>query len=570
MGLRLPAVLVGLLLITSVSVVPSVGLVQTSSPNNGLVESMTGTPNEISVVMHPIADVYAFGACETGYSRSQLKFDISTIPSGADITSAKLWLYRFAADNWGGDIILDRVDDQVWDETITANEFDAQILTNEENYLGKFMSHGWDYLNVLSQVEVDYDSGHICTSFRLKWAGDDENEPSVGVDDGRFLFINSEADSLSITFCASEYDGNKPYLEVSYIPPAPPSPWPKFRRDMWNTGQSPYVGPSDNSLKWSYPTSTSFDSSPSIGPDGTIYIGGFDGKVYALDPDGTLKWTYPTEDIIHSSPAIDDDGTIYIGSKGGTNTFYALNPDGTLKWSCFISQVYASPAIGPDGTIYVGSRDWNLYAFNPDGTLKWTFATGGFIYSCPAIGPDGTIYFGSYDGNLYALHDNGGLKWSYKIGSYIYASPAIGKNGTIYIGSAPGAANAGDIYAINSDGTLKWKFNTNNRIYSSAAIGPDNTIYVGSDGGKLYALYDNGSLKWSYATGYPVQSSSAVDENGNIYVGSGTDIFALNPDGTLKWKFATGSTVNSSPAIDNDGTIYVGSLDGNVYALRSI
>ncbi len=574
MGPKLLAFVLGLLLVISVSGAPSTALVRTFSPNQGediLTWSVAGPLTEIRTVVYATADVYAFGGCEAGYSRLQLKFDISSIPPEVDITSAKLWLYRFAVDNWDGNITLGRVENQEWGETITASEFDAQTLTDEENHVGKFMSHGWDYLNVLTQVEVDENAGNTFTSFRLRWANDDESEPSLGVDDGRLLFINSEADELSISFCASEYNGGGPYLEVTYIPPYPASPWPKFRRGLRNTGLSPYVGPADNTLKWSYSTSTSFDSSPSIGPDGTIYIGGFDNNVYALNPDGTLKWIYPTGDMIHSSPAIGNDGTIYIGSKGGTSTFYALNPDNTLKWSRSISQVYAPPAIAPDGTIYVGSRDYKLYAFDPDGTVKWSFVTDKYIYSCPAIGPDSTIYFGSFDGKLYALYDNGTLKWSYGIGSYIYASPAIAEDGTIYIGSAPGAAYSGDLYAINPNGTLKWRFTTGSRIYSSAAIGPDNTIYVGSDNGDLYALYDNGSLKWKYTTGSSVQSSPAVDGNGDIYVGSlDNNLYALYDNGSLKWKYTTGSSVISSPAIDNDGTVYFGSFDGNLYAIRDI
>jgi outer membrane protein assembly factor BamB len=571
MGSKLLASVLGLLLLISVHVAPSTALVRTFSPNQGediLAWGVAGPLTEIGTVIYATADVYAFGGGEAGYSRSQLKFDTSSIPPEADITSAKLWLCRLAADNWDGDITLGRIENQEWGETITASEFDAQTLTDEENHAGKFMSHGWDYLNVLTQVEVDENAGHTFTSFRLRWANDDESEPSLGVDDGRLLFINSEADELSISFCASEYNGGSPYLEVTYIPPYLASPWPKFRRDLRNTGLSPHVGPADNTLKWSYSTSTSFDSSPSIGLDGTIYIGGFDGNVYAVNPDGALKWAYPTGYMIHSSPAIGNDGTIYIGSKGGTSTFYALNPDNTLKWSHSISQVYAPPAVAPDGTIYVGSRNDNFYAFDPDGTVKWSFATGGYIYSCPAISPDGTIYFGSFDGKLYALYDNGTLKWSYGIGSYIYASPAIAGDGTIYVGSAPGA-DGGDLYAINPDGTFKWKFATGNRVYSSAAIGPDNTIYVGSDNGYLYALYDNGSLKWKYTIGYPVQSSPAVDNNGDIYFGSSDGyLYALYDNGSLKWKYTTGAAVNSSPAIDNDGTVYFGTLDGDLYAIE--
>jgi len=160
----------------------------------------------------PSADVYAFDE----YSRSQLKFDISGIPSGSNIISAELWLYRFAADNWDGDIIVYRVDDQLWGENITASEFNAQTLTNEENHAGKFTTHGWDNLNVLNQVKVDHSAGHAYASFRLRWKRDDGKESSVGIDDNRFLVIGSKLDNLGIFFNSREFDGKDPYLKITY------------------------------------------------------------------------------------------------------------------------------------------------------------------------------------------------------------------------------------------------------------------------------------------------------------------------------------------------------------------
>ena len=167
------------------------------------------------VIIYPTADVYAFG----GYSRSQLKFDISSIPSGSNVFSAKLWLHRFAADGWVGNVTLSRVDNQLWGETITASEFDAQTLTNVENYAGKFTSHGWDNLNLLDQLKVDYDIGHTYASFRLRWTNDNGGSPSIGINDGRFLAIESQTDNLLIVFNSREYDNQDPYIEVTYVPP---------------------------------------------------------------------------------------------------------------------------------------------------------------------------------------------------------------------------------------------------------------------------------------------------------------------------------------------------------------
>ncbi|MEW5803579.1 MAG: PQQ-binding-like beta-propeller repeat protein, partial [bacterium] len=348
--------------------------------------------------------------------------------------------------------------------------------------------------------------------------------------------------------------------------------WPCMGHDPMRTGRSPSIGALTNNLKWNYKTGDSIPSSPIIGADGTVYVGSWDNKLYALNPDGSLKWSYQTENGIYSTPAIGADGTVYIGSLD--NKLYALNPDGSLKWSYKTGDlIRSSPAIGSDGTVYVGSHDNKLYALNPTGSLKWSYQTEGDVESSPAIGTDGTVYVGSYislyiedewipNCKLYALNPDGSLKWAYQTGGGILSSPAIGADGTVYVGSYDKK-----LYALNPDGSLKWSYQTENGIYSSPAIGTNGTVYVGSGDKKLYALNPDGSLKWSYPTGNWVSSSPAIGADGTVYVGSyDKKLYALNPDGSLKWSYQTGGWVLSSPAIGADGTVYVGSHDGYLYA----
>jgi outer membrane protein assembly factor BamB len=205
--------------------------------------------------------------------------------------------------------------------------------------------------------------------------------------------------------------------------------------------------PQDGSLKWNCRTAPLYMySSPALGADGTVYAAGNDGQVYAINPDGspidsdgiTIPIWNCQPDEESTSPlvglAIGPDGTIYVGSYSGK--IYALGSDGTLKWSFKTGdQVHSSPAIARDGTIYVGSHDCMIYALGHDGKLKWKYPTGSAVYSSPAIGADGTIYVGSLDGSIYALRPDGSLVWSYKTRAQIYASPAIGEDGTIYITS---------------------------------------------------------------------------------------------------------------------------------------
>jgi outer membrane protein assembly factor BamB len=351
-------------------------------------------------------------------------------------------------------------------------------------------------------------------------------------------------------------------------------PWPMWHHDLLHTGLSPFTTSANTgSLKWKFTIGGEVESAPAVGADGTIYVGGGDGYVYAINPDGSQKWEFATGGYVGSSPAMGADGTIYVASSD--DNVYAINPGGSLKWKFATgSSVWSSPAVGADGTIYVGSNDDNLYAINPDGSLKWNFTTGSVVNSSPAVGADGTIYVGSWDDKLYAINPDGSLKWSFGTSGPVESAPAIGTGGTtIYVGS-----DDDNVYALADGGqgsvTMKWEFTTAGIVLSSPAVGAAGTIYVGSWDYNVYALTDGGqgnvTMKWKFATGGGIRySSPAVGADGAIYVASEDDnVYAINPgDGSLKWKFATNGGVDSSPAVGADGTIYVGSDDDNLYAL---
>jgi outer membrane protein assembly factor BamB len=343
----------------------------------------------------------------------------------------------------------------------------------------------------------------------------------------------------------------------------------------------------DGSLRWPLKVgSTSqlpyINSSPAVGPDGTIYVGvGYGttpetGAVFAIDRNGNQKAPFfPTPQPVGSSPIVAPDGTVYVGCEDGN--FYALNPNLTIKWTYHAdgnSFVYSSPTIGADGTIYFGSGDYDdiansaLYALTPDGNLRWRHTVGNWVESSPAIGADGTIYFGSWDKNIYALAPDGTEKWHVTTNAQVISSAAIAADGTIYIGSLDG-----NLYALSSEGQTKWTFPTGS-IVAAAVIGPDGTIYIGSSAGDFNALNPDGPdesrLKWKFESPKAIFSTAAVRSDGSVIFGSQDHyIRALNPaDGTQRWAYQTGGVVDSSPVVATDGSIYVGSLDGRLYAFN--
>ena len=67
-------------------------------------------------------------------------------------------------------------------------------------------------------------------------------------------------------------------------------------------------------------------SSPAIGPDGTVYVGSGDNKLYAINgKTGDKLWEFETGDFVGSSPAIGPDGTVYVGSDD--HWLYAIKTD---------------------------------------------------------------------------------------------------------------------------------------------------------------------------------------------------------------------------------------------------
>lgn len=301
-------------------------------------------------------------------------------------------------------------------------------------------------------------------------------------------------------------------------------------------------------------------SSPVIGLNNTVYVGLpgsyelMEGtqihppRFCALDgATGEKKWEHVVGGQIHSSPAIGPNGAVYFGCND--YKIYALNgKDGSKLWEFKTGgKVTASPAIGVDGTIYVGSNDGKVYALDGNsGTKKWDFITtgGGFldkgISSSIAIDNGGKIYFGALNGKVYALDGKKGFEiWNFHTGSRIYSSPAIGREGTVYIASRENVFFALD----GMTGTNKWQYNTGSWMMASPVIGSEGVVYISSPG--VLELMGNNTLQ--------------------------PKLFALNgSSGGKLWEFLiSGKTVVSSAVIDKNGALYVGSTDGVLYAINT-
>jgi PKD repeat protein len=147
---------------------------------------------------------------------------------------------------------------------------------------------------------------------------------------------------------------------VFTVPPA------MFRADHYRTGAYPDTGADiPNSTRWTFMTGISALSSSPCVSDGVVYVGSYDGNIYAIDAaNGAKKWNVTTESEVWSSPCVSD-GIVYFGSYGGR--FYALDAaTGTGKWSSMAvgQNEHSSPCIS-DGIVCVGGMDGRVHASTP-------------------------------------------------------------------------------------------------------------------------------------------------------------------------------------------------------------
>jgi outer membrane protein assembly factor BamB len=222
------------------------------------------------------------------------------------------------------------------------------------------------------------------------------------------------------------------------------------------------------------------DGGPTIGPDGTIYVGG--AGVFAISPNGNLKWQFPTPRRIPTAPAIHPAG--FLLAAGHDDTLFALSPNGQKLWDFRAGDdIESSAMVADDGMIYFGSDDQKIYALNPTGTQRWAFVTSDDVRATPALGRNGQILVGNFDGLFYSIAPDGTLAWTFRAADRIVSSALVDAEGAILFG-----AQDDRLYALEADGTLRWSVELGGDIDSSPTLGSDGTIYVGCDDKNLYAL----------------------------------------------------------------------------------
>ena len=197
------------------------------------------------------------------------------------------------------------------------------------------------------------------------------------------------------------------------------------------------------------------ESSPLV-QDGTVYVGAWDGKVYALDAaTGAVQWSTATDAQIVSSASWVDASiaggspAIVIGTNGGS--LYELDAaTGEIRWKAESNYVpgsgreyfYATPTVAY-GRVFIGNTDGWVYAYGANsGSLIWAKQAGTYVYT-GLVAAGQVIYAGTYDGRVIAYDATTGDElWSVEAPGAVHGAMVL-MDGLLYFSTCSGCGQNG-------------------------------------------------------------------------------------------------------------------------------
>lgn len=385
-----------------------------------------------------------------------------------------------------------------------------------------------------------------------------------------------------------------------------------------------------------------------IGADGTMYIGGADSLWAINSTTGDIRWRHYTGAVrrVTSSPTIGPNGTIYFGSENGK--IYALASDslglansswpmdgGESKHQRRVGSVRISPSVSKENinnTVIPGGRlelkpnvvgtvplsfQWIFKGVNisgansrvltitnfqsshqgeyylrvsnswgcvtslvanigiafPNGYKKWEALTQDYHRSTPAICTDGSIIYTAGNRKIFKVDKVTGTKYTVLPENKFFSSPSVDLKGAAYA-VCDGINNIGVLYSINiKSGLVNWT-NDSQRfgpMIRSQSISSDGMVFVSNF--DTVIGYDGltGVAKWFFSESGLQVGPPSIDSDGNIVLAGsrGDSVIMVIDRVTLnkKWEILEKDGDNfSSTAIGSDGTIYAGSRSGKVCA----
>jgi len=275
-----------------------------------------------------------------------------------------------------------------------------------------------------------------------------------------------------------------------------------FRGDAMHSGT--FAGPAPRQfhrVKWKFPTGDRVMSSP-VFKDNTIYFGGDDGNVYAVDAaTGHQIWKRATNGPAPATPAVADGKLYIVDADAVVEAFDAAS--GARQWATALDSSKRDVAVRfgggvsfDSGRIYATTGRGDAAALDAKtGKLLWKVRPAGPLRGSPAIG-GGNVYVLTQDNQIFALKpDTGETVWTVSAtletsGVFGVAAPAMAQ-GTVVAGFS-----SGELSALRyENGRIVWQDQlSRTAISTSVSVISDIDASPVIDGGRVYAIGQGGRM----------------------------------------------------------------------------
>jgi outer membrane protein assembly factor BamB len=368
----------------------------------------------------------------------------------------------------------------------------------------------------------------------------------------------------------------------------------------------------DGRLAWSFAAGTPLACAPVIGPDGTVYFGGSDGRLFAVEGNGNgppaSQWPHYRRDVQHRSGApqlpsappgvpesvaasIDEftektvvrwsslraaaEYSVWRGTAANALAVLATRVAATLQYEDTtatpgVDYFYAVQAInafeqGPVSPAVPGRR-----RLAQPGEVVWKLEAGSNI-TTPALGPDGQVLFGTGNGKVHAVDAMGAKRWVYDCEGTLSYGPVVASDGTVYFTAASrlntnvAPPRASSLFALGGSGGSKWRYDFSGAAAGGMALARDGTIHVLVQEDEatmaLLAFTPQGQLRWRLKQADQTSEPPAIGPDGSIYFATRWGhLYAVSPGGALLWKAQNAVWMNTI-AIDGNGLLHVSGGD---------
>lgn len=222
----------------------------------------------------------------------------------------------------------------------------------------------------------------------------------------------------------------------------------RINKDLRISSDGNMIAVSDNivysikpngTVNWTHVIADRIRSSPMTDIPGMMVLP-TSGNLTCFSEYGTVIWHAPATELdLRSSPVLGPDGFLYVGGRDIGIFDIDGNPRRTITLESHHRDIEYL-AFSEDGRILAVEDHGDLTSYWPNGTMSWTLDTESTKATKPMVDSSGNIIFKSF--SLYCLSPDGDILWRYV--------PSHSRASTSLTGSRPVLMDNGDIVFCHS------------------------------------------------------------------------------------------------------------------------